>query len=119
LDSNELIEVGVSEHAAHILAAVPHADVAQPTCRNVGVERLDRAAQLRGRFDRRSQAIRRTRLALAVHAWSKGVWGKREQLAGDLACGLFEEVVAKSMPVLAPALAGPAKFNPGGREDRS
>ena len=43
---------------------------------------------------------------------------KRQQLAGDLAFGIGEEVVAKSTPIFSTAV-GPTKLNPSGREGRS
>ena len=61
----------------------------------------------------------RTCALAAATPWATHEWRKRQQLAGDLARGLLEEVVAKPAPVLVAAFAGPAKIGPGGREDRS
>jgi len=79
LASNKFVEVGIGEHAARTLHAVANDDVFERTRRDVTVEGLDRAAQLRRRFGQRAQPVRRARRALAATAapWSKGGRGRR------------------------------------------
>src|SRR5262249_7097177 len=48
LVGDEIVEIGIGEHAAHALAALADADVAEIARGDVRVERLDRTTELSG-----------------------------------------------------------------------
>jgi hypothetical protein len=57
LSCNELVEIGNRDHLARAFAAVAGSEVAQPTCLDVALERLDRAAELGRRFSHGERII--------------------------------------------------------------
>jgi hypothetical protein len=59
LIDDELIEIGVGEHAPHALLAVADGHIRERAGINVAVERLDRAAELGRRLGLRAQSIGR------------------------------------------------------------
>jgi hypothetical protein len=68
LIGDEVVEIGVAEHAARALRTLADADVAEIARGNVGVKRLDRAAQLARGLGGRAQAIRRPNAGLPLPA---------------------------------------------------
>jgi hypothetical protein len=72
LNSNEFVEIGIGEHAAWALRAVADDDVFEVARRDVTVEGLDRAAELRRCFGRSPQSIRwALALMTTLGRWSK------------------------------------------------
>jgi len=70
---DKLGEICVGEHATRALRAVADDDVAERAGRDVAVERLDRAGELRCGFSWRAQAVRWADAAPALRRRSEGV----------------------------------------------
>jgi hypothetical protein len=66
LVGNEAIEIGVGEHAANALGAVPDADIGERTGCDVAPDGLDRAAELGGRLALGAKAIRQRNARLVL-----------------------------------------------------
>src|SRR5262249_14202391 len=80
LIGDELIEIGVVEHAARALFAATCIDVTQRTGSNMGKQRLDRAAELARGLGGREQAIGRASAddaRLARRLYARGVEAER------------------------------------------
>jgi hypothetical protein len=70
LVADELVEIGVGEHAALALGAVTNEHVFQPSGGDMALEGLDRAAELSGRLALGAKAVRRCDARLARLALS-------------------------------------------------
>jgi hypothetical protein len=75
LIGNELVEIGVGEHAARALLAVADAHIAERARLDVAVKRAQRTAELRRRLGSRAQPIGR-----ADSGSRLSLWGKQERL---------------------------------------
>jgi hypothetical protein len=94
LSCNEFIEVGVGEHATRPLAAVAELHITELARLDVGLERLDGAAELCRCLGHAAQPIGRGVARLALAGRPDGCWIRRwrcGRLQGD--CELIEHAV--------------------------
>jgi hypothetical protein len=95
LIADELVEVGVGEHFAPALLAMPQGDVVQRSGRDVTVERLGGAAELGRRLGLGAQTIRRPNVWLVLAGrWRHEMCGGRSERGADGVQGIGQPIAA-------------------------